>query len=257
VSPTPVPSDVTDDAFLGDALNVLQPRAGYRAGIDAVLLAASVADRREPLRILDAGAGVGVVGLCAARRLPTATVLLVEREARLAALARENIARNGLDGRVAVVTADVTGKASLRPADQLEEETFDAVLANPPFHATGHGTSSGVALKAASHEMPSSSLEAWVRFAARMARPGGIFTVIHKADATRDLLAAFAQRFGNIRLKPIYARPGEPAIRVLMHGIKGSRAPMTIVAPLVLHGEGHAFTADVDAILRRGAPLVL
>jgi tRNA1(Val) A37 N6-methylase TrmN6 len=248
-------ADVTDDAFLGDALKVLQPRAGYRAGIDAVLLAASVAATGSPLRILDMGAGVGVVGLCAAARIPAASVVLVEREPSLAALAQANTERNGLAGRVSVVTTDLTARVATPLVSNLQDESFDAVVANPPFHASGQGTSSRVALKAAAHEMPVDDLEAWARFAARMTRPGGTFTIIHKADAAGDIIAAFARRFGALRLKPVYARPGEPAIRVLVQGIKGSRARMMLAPPLVLHDDGHAFTPEVDAILRHSAPL--
>ncbi|HET6223567.1 MAG TPA: hypothetical protein VFE11_15445, partial [Dongiaceae bacterium] len=53
-------ADVTDDAFLGGALRILQPKEGYRAGIDAVFLAAAAparTSRKE--RVLDVGAGVG------------------------------------------------------------------------------------------------------------------------------------------------------------------------------------------------------
>lgn len=257
MSEPPLPTDVTDDAFLGDALSILQPRAGYRAGVDAVLLAASVSapHGNAPLNILDAGAGVGVVGLCVARRLPSARVVLVERELDLAELAAHNIDRNGLLARVGLVTGDLTGKAALTRSAELPDETFDAVLANPPFHTTGHGTTARTPLKAAAHEMEAQALASWVRFAARMARPGGTFTLIHKADATRDVLAAFSQRFGAIKLMPIYPRSGDPAIRVLVQGIKGSRARMTIAAPLILHGEGHAFTPRVEAVLRHGALL--
>lgn len=258
MSPPPGAADVTDDAFLGDALRVLQPRAGYRAGVDAVLLAASVAaDDATPVRILDAGAGVGVVGLCVAHRLARAEVVLVEREPQLAELAAANIARNDLAARVTVATRDLTARTATQPADALPDETFDAVLANPPFHVSGHGTSSQSPLKAAAHEMPAEDLDTWARFAARLARPGGTFTMIHRADAARDILAAFAGRFGAIRMKPIYARASDPAIRIIVQGIKGSRARMTISAPLVLHGNGNAFTPDVDAILRSGAPLAL
>jgi len=104
--------DVTEDAFLGGALSILQPRKGYRAGIDAVLLAAAVPvveNRVE--RVLDAGAGAGVVGLCIARRVSTAQVTLVENDPFLVELARANVARNSLRERVIVVAADVTGPA--------------------------------------------------------------------------------------------------------------------------------------------------
>ena len=36
-----VPHSLTDDAFLGGRLHMLQPEKGYRAGIDAVFLAAA------------------------------------------------------------------------------------------------------------------------------------------------------------------------------------------------------------------------
>lgn len=247
---------VTDDAFLGEALHVLQPKAGYRAGVDAVLLAAVVGGEGA-LEVLDAGAGVGVVGLCAARRLAGVRVTLLEREGELVELARQNTVRNLLEDRVTVTSGDVTGKAELLRQAGLREETFDVVLANPPFHAVGDGTASDKPLKAAAHAMARDQLDAWVRFAARMARPGGCFTMIHKADAVADILAAFAQRFGGVKVKPVYPREGEAAIRVIVQGIKGSRAPLEIRPPIVLHGAGHAFTPEITAVLREGAPLAM
>ena len=254
VLPSELP--VTDDAFLGDGLRVLQPKHGYRAGIDAVLLAATVAGDGA-LRVADLGAGAGVVGLCVARRLAAARVTLVEREAELGDLARQNAIRNGLSDRVAVAMGDVTGKAELLRLSGVDDVSFDAVLANPPFHATGHGTAAGNALKAASHAMDGEQLDSWVRCAARLTRPGGTFTMIHKADATGDILASFGQRFGGVKVKPLYARAGEPAIRVLLQGIKSSRAPLVLQAPLVLHGDGQGFMPGVNAILRDGAPLAM
>ena len=52
----------TDD-FLGGKLRVKQPKKGYRAGIDPVLLAASV-NAHIGDNILDLGCGVGVASLC-------------------------------------------------------------------------------------------------------------------------------------------------------------------------------------------------
>ena len=95
--------EVTEDAFLGGRLTIAQPAKGYRAGIDAVVLAASVPWPREQatFTVLDVGAGVGTVGLCVARRCLNAQVTLLERERELAAIARANIERNGLAlGRV-------------------------------------------------------------------------------------------------------------------------------------------------------------
>lgn len=300
----------TDDWFLGDRLTIRQPAKGYRAGFDAVLLAAAIpADlapwragakaarmppdvgapslRHPALRILDVGAGVGTVGLCAAARLRDAEVALFERSADLAALARGNVAGNGLDARVSVFEGALAGSADFdtdaddqcaavpggtprgvgdtargRAANPVGPiaalaETFDVVVANPPFHDDGNGTAAPNALKAAAHAMPAGTLDAWLRFMARMAKPSGAAIVIHKAEALADILSACNGRFGGLIVRPIQARRGDNALRVIVAGVKGSRAPMTLRPPLILHDDGQSFTAEVDGILRRGEPLAL
>ena len=244
----------TEDAFLGGALRILQPAGGYRAGLDAVLLAATLhAERGE--RVLDIGAGAGVVGLAAARRLPEIEATLVERDPGPAALARDNIARNGLGARVRVAIGDVT-----RPLQELPElsglaQSFDHALANPPYNIEGHGTLAAEPQKAAANAMPQGSLDRWMRFAAAMLRPGGTVTLIHRPDALETLLAAFTRRFGGLVLLPVHPRVGEPASRLLVRAVKGSRAPLELRPGLVLHKADHGFRPQIEAILRHGAPL--
>lgn len=252
------PPALTDDAFLGGALRILQPREGYRAGIDAVLLAAAApvrASRKE--RVLDVGAGVGVVGLAVAHRMPRANVTLVERETTLADLARGNIERNGLGGRMRVVQADVTKPLDDLPGLRPEAESFDHILANPPYNAEGAGTVSVETLKAASNVMPGGNLARWARFMAAMARPGGSATMIHRADAVGEVLSAFAGRFGGLLVFPLFPREGKSAIRVLVQGTKGSSAPVELRPGLVLHEGGNRFRTEVEAVLRYGAGLSL
>ena len=253
--PDELARSVTDDAFLGGALSVLQPKGGYRAGLDAILLAASVP--QDAQTVLDVGAGVGVVGLAVAQRLPNTRVTMIERDAGLAALARANIARNALEQQASLIEADILRRPSEASAIATAAETFDHVLANPPYHLEGHGTAATDRAKAGSHAMAPGDLEGWVRFMARMARPGGAATLIHRADALGDILGALAGRFGGVLVLPIHPREGEPASRVLVQARKGSRAPLQLRAGLVLHNADHSFRPDVDAILRRGVALDL
>lgn len=244
----------TEDIFLGDKLFVRQPAKGYRAGTDAVLLAATVGDVFDG-SVLDAGAGVGTVGLCVAARLPSASVVMVEREPTLVALARANIARNGFDGRVRIVETDMTRVGSDFDDAGVVSETFDRVLANPPFHESGAGTRPPSALKAGSHQMPRDDLDSWARFMSRMAAPGGVATMIHKAEMLPRIITAFDGRFGGVSVLPILAREGDNAIRVIVSGTKGSRAPMVLRSPLVLHTCGQAFRPEIEAVFRYGAAL--
>ena len=247
---------VTDDAFLGGRLNILQPRHGYRAGLDAVMLAAAVEARGAPFRVLDAGAGVGTAGLCVAWRCPEARVALVEREPALVRLAEDNVVRNGLQDRVSVAEADLSDvTAPALTQCGLTEGSFDEVIANPPYHAEGAGTAARDDLKAAAHAMPLVQLDDWWRFLARMAKPGGRALMIHKASALPDMMEAAKRRFGGLVATPLFSRAGEPAHRVLLSGIKGSRAAFRLDAGFIVHEEDGAFTPGARDVLRLGRAL--
>lgn len=243
----------TDDAFLGGRLALLQPKAGYRAGVDAVLLGAAVRPGRpgEGLRIADLGAGVGAAGLAAVRRLPAASATLIEREPELAALARSNANRNALSDRVTVVEADLTRPATYPPA--LRDGRFDRLIANPPFHTTGRGTAAPVALKARAHEMEEAGLEAWARALARLAAPGAYVTVILPAQRLGELIAVLERRFGGLLVWPLHPRANTPALRVIVEARQGSKAPLQLLPGAVLHGVGDGFMPWAKAVLADGA----
>jgi tRNA1(Val) A37 N6-methylase TrmN6 len=254
---------VSQDAFLGGALQICQPKSGYRAGLDAVLLAAAApvaAGARA--HVLDAGSGVGVVGLCVAWRVRDAQVTLVEVEPDLAALARDNVLRNSVGDRVRVVEADIAlgGTAFNTPeaaSAGLLAGSFAHVLANPPYHEAGRGTSPASRLKAAAHLMPRRGLAAWIRFLASAAAGDASATIIYPAERLAELLALMQGRFGALKVLPIFARETGAATRVIVQGRKGSRAPLQILRGLVLHDDGNALRPDVQQIVRHGAALAL
>lgn len=254
--------DLTDDAFLGGVLQILQPKRGYRAGLDAVLAAAAIpcGHSDETLGILDAGAGAGVLGLCAAHRIPNAEVTLVEINPDLAALSRHNAVRNGLAERITVINADITRGGALfdplRGLSGLKSGSFTHVVSNPPYGIDSDGTNSPETLKARAHAMPRESLDAWIRFMTAACANGGMLTLIHRTEALPDLLVALDTRFGALEILPIHARDGGPANRILVRGIKGSRAPLRLLPGRVLHTSGQSYRPEIDAVLRQGAPLV-
>jgi len=254
----PAPADTTCDAFLGDRLYLLQPKRGYRAGIDAVFLAAAVEARDGvPLRVLDAGAGIGTAGLCVAARRPEARLTLIEQNPLLAELARKNAQANGLAERVSVITADLLQQAQVLDQLGVIREGYDVVLANPPYHELERGTRSANAIKAAAHAMTSGTLERWVQVMARLCHAGGEAILIHKAEALPELLAAMQPRFGGLRILFLRPREGALAHRVIIKGVKGSRAPASVLPGFILHEAGNAFTPAATAVLRRGAGLQL
>jgi len=251
-------ADTSDDAFLGGQVQAHQLKSGYRAGSDAVMLAAAAplsASRRE--RVLDAGAGAGVVSLCVAARCETAEVTLIEREPELCMLAAANMARNGWQARSTVIVGDLTAPAADLMAKGLELESYDHVLANPPFYGRERGTVPPDRFRAGARAMGEDGLERWVKFLAATAKPGGTMTMIHLAKELGAILGAASRRFGALKILPIHSREQKPAQRILVQGIKGSRAPLRILPGFIVHERGSAFTRQAEAILRHGGGLEL
>ncbi|WP_091944192.1 tRNA1(Val) (adenine(37)-N6)-methyltransferase [Methylorubrum salsuginis] len=237
------------DRFFGGRLTLHQPpRGAHRAGTDAVLLARWIAP--EPGEtVADLGAATGAVGLTVAHLVPECRAVLVERDPALAALARENVVANSLDGRVSVIEADLLASGAARRAAGLVPDSADLVLTNPPFFAgPGHRPSPDAGRAAAHAFAAEDGLEAWMRACADLARPGGRIGLIHRADALPACLDALKGRFGDCAVRPVHARADRPAIRVLIAGRKGSRAPFRLLPPLVLQEADGRFTPEAAAL---------
>ena len=101
-----IPASLTEDAFLGGKLSILQPEKGYRAGIDAVFLAATIPCAAGE-SVYEAGIGTGVAALCALARNPGIHVTGIEVASRYAMLCEENAKRNGFGGKLRVIHADI------------------------------------------------------------------------------------------------------------------------------------------------------
>lgn len=244
----------TRDAFLAGRITLSQPRHGFRAGFDSVLLGAAVAGGAKTL--LDLGAGVGTAGLVALTLGRAERVTLVERHRETSALARENVEANGFAGRAEVLELDVSAPGPVRHAAGLEANHFNAVIANPPFFEAGQGTLAPEASRADARHMAQEGLDAWIRCAAGCATAGGEFIIVYPAQGLALLLAGLTPRFGAVTILPISPRPGMPATRMLVRGRKGSRAPLTLLASRALHGaDGRDFAPEFDAIFRGDAVL--
>ena len=244
--------DLTRNDFLGGRLRIYQPAKGYRAGVDPVLLAASI-PAQSGQSVLDLGCGAGVAALCLGARVPGLDLTGLEVQAGYAALARRNADENGAAMTVAL------GDLSNMPGP-LRARQFDHVIANPPYFDRAQSVSARDAGRevAMGEDTP---LRVWVDQAARRCAPGGHVTFIHRADRTAELLSLMSGSLGSLELMPLIPRRGRAARLILLRGRKGGRAEFRLNDGWVLH-EGAAHDADRENytsatadILRNGAQL--
>src|SRR5258708_544383 len=172
-------AEETLDSILGGALRLYQPRRGYRFSVEAVLLARFAAARPAG-RVLELGAGCGVVALIYAALARPREVVAMEIQPALAALIARNAALNDL-GMVRAVCADLRSRRALDAA----AGGFDLVVANPPFRARLSGRESPLPGRRPAPGETTAPPEDFAAAPARHARPGGRAAFIFAAGPRR------------------------------------------------------------------------
>jgi tRNA1(Val) A37 N6-methylase TrmN6 len=239
------------DVFHRGRFHLVQPKGGgHRSGIDAMLLAAAVPDSFSG-HCADLGAGAGAAGFAVLSRCVSARVTLFENDPLMAECARKSLAlpqNKSFANRIAVVEADVTLRGDARQDAGLINNHFDYVVFNPPFNdASDRQTPDAIKLSA--HVMGETLFEDWIRTAAAIVKPRGGMALIARPQSLNDILNAIGRRFGAIEIISVHPHAEAAAIRVVIRGIKGSRARLSFRPAHVLHEKSATrFLPEAEAV---------
>ena len=245
----PIPNHI-----LGGRLLLCQPKEGFRAGIEPIILAAAVPSSTSG-QVLELGCGVGTATLCYASRVADSSVIGVEKQSELAKLASDNVSKNHFNGRIRIINEDI-----ILLHKTLAPCSFYHVMANPPFVEAERADPKIHPMRWGSHVEGSAKLVDWVSVARKLLKPKGTFTVIYDAGRIDDLIALLKVGFGGITMFPLWPsvqEKGQDAKRVLVQARKGVKSPARIAHGLVLHDINGSFTVAAANILERGAALTL
>lgn len=243
---------LTRDAFLGGRVHLYQPAEGYRAGVDPVLLAASV-PAIAGQSVLELGCGAGAALLCLGSRVEGLDLTGVELQPHYRDLAERNAAENG-------IRADIRlGDIRQLPPD-IRQRRFDHILMNPPYFDRTAGTRASDLGRdmALGGETP---IETWIDIASKRLTPKGYLTLIQRIERLPEVMVATEPRLGSVVICPIAARRDRPPALFLMQARKGGHGAFRLAPPLILHcGDTHVKDGDdysetATNVLRHGAGL--
>jgi len=237
-----VSRELTEDALLGGRVRLIQPRDGFRAAIDPILLAAFVPARKGEA-VLELGCGTGAAFLCLAARVPGLSITAIDRDAEMVDLAQRNAGLNLLPAQISAADA-----RELRDVPPLHH-----AFANPPYWTGGTPSPFQPRRDAAYEDAP---LSDWVGAMARPLRHKGTLSLVLPAARFAEAAAALREAgCGAVRLLPLWPRVGVAAKRILIQGRRGGLGPDEILPGLVLHEADGRYTEAAEAILRDAVPL--
>ena len=245
--------DLTKDQFLGGKLTLFQPRSGYRANIDSVLLASAI-QAKAGQSVLELGCGIGAVMLCLMTRVPGLKVTGIEMQEKYAKLARFNSRFNNLP--LKVLRCDITNLPI-----EAKTQVFDYVVLNPPFNPVFNQSHATENEKYLSKNEGTPNLSGWLDIAITRCKPRGELVIIHKVERLAQILNSISCRIGDIKILPLTSFKNQKAKRILIKGCKGTRGPLVLLPPQVLHkkhvrpGYETTYSKEIEKVLRKGKKL--
>ena len=244
---TPSAIETTEDALLAGQVRLKQPRDGFRAAIDSVLLPAAVAAVAGD-SVFEIGAGCGAAVLCLARWVDGVKISGIDIQPHLVRLAGDNVRANGFEGRIDIMSGDVA-----QPLPPRVQGPFDHVMFNPPYLEAARSRVPDRSDKTAAQIEGEAGLDVWISRAHGLLRHKGVVTLIHRPDRLDDVIRALGGKFGGITVCPLWPRAGVPAKRLIVRARKNVATPFALTAGLVLHADNGDYTAAAGVVLRGGA----
>jgi tRNA1Val (adenine37-N6)-methyltransferase len=240
----------TCDAILGGTICVIQPRKGYRFSVDSILLA-RFAQIRKSDRVLELGAGTGVISMVIAALHHPRQIVAVEIQPELTAMMRRNAELNRIE-----TIRSVTGDLRKLPVAEIARESFDVVIANPPYRASNTGRISPNVARRIARSEASATLEDFVAATSRCARRGARAAFVFAADRTAELISTLCEhRLEPKRIRFVHSYNDAPATTILIEARKHGGVEAAILPPLVLFDAPGVYTSEAREILGEVASL--
>lgn len=222
------------------SLKICQPKEGYRFSVDALILSNFVNLRRAG-RIVDIGAGTGIIGIILAKKYPEAQVKMIEIQQELAELAQESIRLNSVENRCQVICMDAK--------DFVSSEEFDIVISNPPFRSPGTGRLSPYEEKALARHELSLTVTDLAKIGQRLLKHRGRLYMIHLPERFVEIIRILSKHSLEIkRVRFVHSKRDTLAKMVLIEAVKGGRVALKVEPPLFIYNDDGTYTEEMKKI---------
>jgi len=227
-------------------VSIVQPKKGFRFTLDSLLLADFC--RIKPRdRVLEPGAGTGIISILLARKFPGARFVADEVESQAFTLLCQNIEQNRLVETITPLDRDIQSLGR-----SIAPDSFDVLIANPPYTKRGTGKKSPFPERQSARQDQTASLPCWLDLQTLLKNKGRYFLVFPARRSAELMSLLRARGLEPKRLRSVHPFRNKPASLVLIEAIKTKGVGLDILPPLIVHEKSGGYTEEMQDIYGLG-----
>ncbi len=228
---------------IAEQITISQNPEGYRYSVEPFLLAHWVRPAGGS-RILDIGTGCGVIPLLLMSRQADLEITAVEIQKSLYQSAMDNVATNGWSHRIRVVEGDFQAVAS-----DLEPESFDWILSNPPYRKVNSGKINPCREKALARHELALTLETVTAVGAPLLKPGGKIALAYPFYRLEEVMKQLRKvQLNPTRFVRVFGHEEVAPKICLVEAVKGEAPQTPLEQTLTIYHPDGSYTQTMQEI---------
>ena len=159
-------------------------------------------------------------------------------------MARRSVAYNALEEKIDIVTGDIKDASTLFGAS-----SFDVITTNPPYMIGQHGLQNANEAKTIARHEIYCTLEDVVAQSAKLLKPRGRMYMVHRPFRLVEICCLMHQ-YGiePKRMRLVYPFADKEPNMVLIEGLRGGNARLTVEKPLIIFKEPGIYTEEITNV---------
>lgn len=235
-----------DDLEL-NGLKIIQNKEGFCFGIDSILLSDFAKEIKSGSTVLDLGTGTGIISILLCGKTQLKQIIGVEIQKEVAEMAQRTIKLNKLEKRFKVINENILNLNNI-----YQNQTFDAIVTNPPYKKKNSGIINQNEKKIISRHEITATLEDFIKISKDLLKDKGSFYMVHRPERLTDIIYLMRK----YKIEPKVIRFVCPNINkdpnlVLIKGIKNAQSFINIKRDLIVYKENGKYTDEILKIYNK------
>ena len=229
-------------------LKIIQNTDGFCFGIDSVLLSEFSKDIKKGSKVIDLGTGTGIISFLLIAKTELKNVVGIEVQEEVAEMASRSIKLNNLENKFKIINCDIKD-INL----QVEKNTFDVVVTNPPYKKMNTGGKNENSKKLISRHEFLADIFDFISAAKNVLKDRGTLYMVHRPERLTDIIYGLRQnKLEPKKIRFVYSKENSKEAKlVLIKAVKNGGDFLQIDKPLYIYKENGEYTDEVLKIYNK------